>query len=211
MIGIIDYGMGNLHSVKNACDHLGLEAAISADPEFLAGCDRLILPGVGAFGDMDAALRRSGIRDFLLEEAGRKKKPLLGICLGMQALFERSYEFGEYEGLGFVQGEVRAMEPYGVRIPEIGWNELVLSSAHPLSACFDHPVFVYYDHSYCAMNYDPASLAGYSQYGPYTVCGIIAKDNVIGTQFHPEKSGKDGLRILEWFGKEFMYDSASGN
>lgn len=206
MIGIIDYGMGNLHSVANACRHLQMDCLISSDPAALAECDRLILPGVGAFGDMEKALHESGMWDFILQQVKQEKKPLLGICLGMQALFEKSWEFGEYEGLGLVQGEVMEMKPYGIRIPEIGWNELILSSSHPLYALFDHPVFVYYDHSYLAQNYDPAQLAGYSQYGPYTVCGIIAKDNVIGCQFHPEKSGRDGLRILEWFGKEFMYD-----
>lgn len=203
MIGIVDYGMGNLHSVQNACDHLGLEAMICTKAEQLAGCSKLILPGVGAFGDMAAALEKTGMGEEIRRLCGQEHKPLLGICLGMQALFEASHEFGTWKGLGFLQGEVNAMEPFGVRIPEIGWNELIIRDDHPLSVLLPEQPFVYFDHSYLAQNWNPAQLIAYTQYGPYCVPAIVGKDNILGTQFHPEKSGRAGLAILEWFGKEF--------
>lgn len=203
MIGIIDYGMGNLHSVKNACDHLGLDSMISDDPAQLESCDRLILPGVGAFGDMMKNLKETGMDQFVIDQAKNKKKPLLGICLGMQALFESSEENGLQKGLGLLQGNVIEMQNYEIRIPEIGWNELIIKGSHPLRTLLSEKPFAYYDHSFCASGFDPDDLIAYSQYGPYTVCGLAGKDNILGAQFHPEKSGKDGLRILEWFAKEF--------
>lgn len=203
MIGIIDYGMGNLHSVQNACSHLHLDSLISADPAVLASCDRLILPGVGAFGDMMDHLEQTGLDGFIKEQVRKEKKPLLGICLGMQALFESSEENGLRDGFGFLQGKVRAMEPFGIRIPEIGWNELVVADSHPLKEMLSEKPFAYYDHSYYASEWNPSDLVACSHYGPYTVCGLVEKENVMGAQFHPEKSGKDGLRILEYFAKEF--------
>lgn len=208
MIGVIDYGMGNLHSVLNACEHLGLEAIASADKDVLSKCDKLILPGVGAFGDMIDCLEKTGLKDWIAKEVSENKKPVLGICLGMQALFEKSYEYGEYEGFGFLKGEVRPMNPYDVRIPQIGWNSLEISTASPFSSFLKNGCYVYFDHSYVVEAWDPACLIAYCQYGPYTVPAIVGKDNVLGTQFHPEKSGKDGLKILEWFGKEFYADSS---
>lgn len=203
MIGIIDYGMGNLHSVQNACRHLGLESVISSDPAVLAGCSRLILPGVGAFGDMMANLKRDGLIPFLNQQVLKEKKPLLGICLGMQALFESSEENGLQPGLGWLQGHVVRMDDRFVRIPEIGWNELVVSGKHPLKEKLSERPFAYFDHSYYADGFDPSQLMAYCQYGPYVIPGLVGKDNILGSQFHPEKSGRDGLAILEWFGKEF--------
>lgn len=203
MIGIVDYGMGNLHSVKNACDHLGLQVRICTSAKELAGCSKLILPGVGAFQDMAAALEKTGMGNEIRRLCKKGKTPLLGICLGMQALYELSHEFGTWKGLGFLKGEVNAMEPFGVRIPEIGWNELIISEAHPLFSLLPKRPFVYFDHSYLAQNWNPSELIAYTQYGPYCVPAIVGRDNILGTQFHPEKSGRVGLAILEWFGKEF--------
>ncbi len=203
MIGIIDYGMGNLHSVQNACAHLGLESVISADPEELRQCERLILPGVGAFGDLMKNLKETGLDQFILEEAGTNKKPMLGICLGMQALFESSEENGHQKGLGFLKGEVIPMNCYDIRIPAIGWNDLMIRGSHPLKEALSDKPFAYYDHSFYASGFDPDDLIAYSLYGPYLIPGLVGKDNIVGAQFHPEKSGKDGLRILEWFAKEF--------
>ena len=212
MIGIIDYGMGNLHSVDSACRHLHMEALISSDIRILETCDRLILPGVGAFGDMEKILRASGLYEWLLQQVNVRKVPLLGICLGMQALFDLSFEFGRYEGLHFLEGEVRAMEPVRIHadgremvlpVPQIGWNRLHCSSAFALHSVIEADPYVYFDHSYVVQNWNPADLAAYAQYGPYTVPAIVLKGNVMGCQFHPEKSGTAGLAILEWFGKEF--------
>lgn len=212
MIGIIDYGMGNLYSVANACAHIGLETLISADKKELAACDKLILPGVGAFGDMARTLKEKGLDLWLDEQVRKKGKPLLGICLGMQALFESSYEFGHHQGLGFLKGHIRFMFPvqwkqdeklHTLAIPHIGWNRLYVNSALPLHTRIEADPYVYFDHSYAAFDYDPACLGAYAQYGPYTIPAIVVKDNVMGCQFHPEKSGPVGLGILEWFGREF--------
>lgn len=203
MIGIIDYGMGNLHSVANACNHLGLDVLISCDPKELETCDKLILPGVGAFGDMIANLEKNNLFAWIQKQVKEKHVPLLGICLGMQALFEKSYEKGVYQGFGFLKGDVVEMTDPSVRIPEIGWNSLEFAKDHPLKSRLSETPFVYYDHSYYADGLDEDELITFSQHGPYKVPGIVGKDNVIGCQFHPEKSSKDGLAILEWFGKEF--------
>ena len=203
MIGIIDYGMGNLHSVQNALNHLGLESVISADEKVLEQCDKLILPGVGAFGDMMDCLESKGLDKWLIHQASDLKKPLLGICLGMQALFESSTENGLRPGLGLLRGKVIRMADPGIRIPEIGWNELIVADQHPLKKKLSQRPFAYYDHSYYASEWNPSDLAAYSLYGPYVIPGFVQKGNVAGAQFHPEKSSKDGLKILEWFGKEF--------
>ena len=213
MIGIIDYGMGNLHSVASACAYLGLPALISCDPNELETCDKLILPGVGAFGDMEKILRESGLDKWIVRQVTEKGTPLLGICLGMQALFEKSYEFGEYDGLGFMEGQVVAMEPVRFHeqnkeltlpVPQIGWNRLHISTDFPLYEAIKDDPYVYFDHSYYATRWNPADLAAYAQYGPYVVPAVVIRNNVMGCQFHPEKSGTTGLKILEWFGREFM-------
>ena len=203
MIGIIDYGMGNLHSVYNALNHLGLEAVISDDAAILETCDQLILPGVGAFGDMMDCLESKGLDQWLIHPAKEVKKPRLGICLGMQALFESSSENGLSKGLGLLQGKVIRMSDPGIRIPEIGWNELIVADDHPLKSRLSARPFAYYDHSYYASEWNPSDLAAYSCYGQSVIPGFVPKGNIAGAQFHPEKSSKDGLRILEWFGKEF--------
>lgn len=212
MIGVIDYGMGNLHSVVSACHHLGLKTLVSSDPAELETCERLILPGVGAFGDMDRMLRESGLYDWIQRQVLEKKTPLLGICLGMQALFETSCEFGLWHGFGFMEGAVVAMEPVEyteegkkvrLSVPQIGWNRLHVSSSSPLYEGIAADPYVYFDHTYVLTGWNPADLVAYAQYGPYTVPAVLIRENVMGCQFHPEKSGETGLAILDWFGKEF--------
>ncbi len=202
MIGIIDYGMGNLASVKNACDHLGFESEILSDPEKLAACDRLILPGVGAFKDSMENIHEKGLYETIvsLVEQG---KPLLGICLGMQVLFEAGYEDGYTQGFGFLKGTIQKMEGNNLRIPQIGWNRLEKEQAHPILDQFEREPYVYYVHSYRAMDYDENDLLAYSNYGDLKVVGLVCHKNVMGAQFHPEKSGEDGLKILRYFGEDF--------
>ena len=202
MIGIIDYGMGNLRSVENALRHIGAEALISDDPKVLETCGRLILPGVGAFGDcMDNMNKRNLAEPVKAWIAAGK--PLLGICVGMQMLFEESEEKGIHQGLGILKGRIVRMKT-DLPVPEIGWNRLEVSQNHPVFQELSDEPYVYYVHSYCADGYDPDDLIGYSMYGDVRVAGLLAKGNVLASQFHPEKSGEDGLRILRWFAKESL-------
>lgn len=205
MIGIIDYGMGNLHSVKNAFDHLGIEALISSDPEVLAACDKLVLPGVGAFGDMVDNLKKDGLWEFVIGQV-KEKKPLLGICLGMQALFENSHEGGTHEGFGFLKGDVIRMDDPQVRIPQIGWNEMEWNETNALDSLpiQGKPVYFYFDHSYMADGLEEADLVSWVWHGKHKVPAIVRHKNVMGIQCHPEKSGKDGLSFLDYFAKEFV-------
>lgn len=198
MIGIIDYGMGNLRSVENALDHLGLEHVISADTSVLDGCERLILPGVGAMKDCMAALHKSGLDDYIRTNT----RPILGICLGMQAFFEDSEENGGVKCLGLLRGHFVRMTDPSVRIPHIGWNRLDMDPSHPLAARLGEGACVYYDHSYYGCGLDPADVAGSSSHGPYVVPGLVEKGNILACQFHPEKSGETGLEILSYFGKD---------
>ena len=202
MIGIIDYGMGNLRSVENALRHIGAEALISDDPKVLETCGRLILPGVGAFGDcMDNMNKRNLAEPVKAWIAAGK--PLLGICVGMQMLFEESEEKGIHQGLGILKGRIVRMKT-DLPVPEIGWNRLEVSQNHPVFQELSDEPYVYYVHSYCADGYDPDDLIGYSMYGDVRVAGLLAKGNVLASQFHPEKSGEDGLRTLRWFAKESL-------
>lgn len=196
MIAIIDYGAGNLFSVKNALDFLGLENKITKDPADLRTADRLILPGVGAFADAMRMLNESGLVEVIREEV--QKKPLLGICLGMQMLFEKGYEFGETDGLGLIKGCVKLMEPEGnLAIPHIGWNELEKNEECPLLAKCGEGEYVYFVHSYAA-ECDSKNVAAYCDYG-MKVPALVFDGNVYGAQFHPEKSGDTGLNILRCF------------
>ncbi|WP_305151385.1 imidazole glycerol phosphate synthase subunit HisH [uncultured Dubosiella sp.] len=202
MIGIIDYGMGNLHSVKNACDHLGLDAIVSNDKAVLEQCDRLILPGVGAIKDCMDTLNRSGLAAWIKTQVQQKQIPILGICLGMQALFESSEENGGVPCFGFLNGKVVFMSKTDVRVPHIGWNALEWNETGGFALV--EPSYVYYDHSYYGVGLDPEDLMAYSRYGSYLVPGVVKKGNVVGTQFHPEKSGKAGLSILDAFGRGIL-------
>ena len=199
MIAIIDYGVGNLFSLKSSLAHLGLDAIVTADAETIRKADRLILPGVGAFGDAMAKLEATGLVPAIQEQA--KEKPLLGICLGMQLLFEKSYEYGEHAGLGFIKGEVCPMEPdlkdKNLKVPQIGWNALHIVRDDPLFRYIKEGEYVYYVHSYYGKNCTESTLA-VSDYS-IPVTGVVKAGRIYGTQFHPEKSGETGLRILKAF------------
>ena len=197
MIGIIDYGVGNLFSLCSSCKAIGQEAFVSGDASELAKADRLILPGVGAFGDAAKKLRDSGMADFVRAQAAAGK-PLLGICLGMQLLFERSYEYGCHEGLGLLKGQVVPMEgklPAELKIPHMGWNALEVKGGKLLSGM--NRQYVYFVHSFFAENCDD-SLSAVTEYG-IPITAAVEQGNVYGCQFHPEKSGNVGLNILRKF------------
>lgn len=203
MIAIIDYGMGNLHSVENALKKIGAECVITSDKEVIQKADKIILPGVGAFQDCMKNLKDTDLYDVLKSEVSEQKKPFLGICLGMQAIFESSMENGYCEGFGFLKGQVIRMQDPNIRIPHIGWNLLEKEKEHPVYAHLSARPFVYYDHSYYAQDYNPEDLIGYSCYGIEKIPGLVGHENVLGAQFHPEKSAKDGLAILKYFVEEF--------
>jgi glutamine amidotransferase len=192
MIAIIDYGAGNLFSVKNALDFLGFESEITADRSALARADSLILPGVGAFPDAMKRLAESGLAETIVREAERK--PLLGICLGMQILFEKGFEFEETQGLGLIPGRVDMIEAPGLKIPHIGWNDVTRATPCPLSRGIADGDRFYFVHSYKAVT-DMGNISLYAEYGD-VIPGLVFRGNVFGCQFHPEKSGAVGLRIL---------------
>ena len=200
MIAIIDYGVGNLFSLKSSFAAIGQEAIVSSDPEELRAADKLILPGVGAFGDAAEKLHSTGLDSVLLEEV-KKGKPLLGICLGMQMLFETSYEYGEHRGLGLLKGAIRPIAeviPKDYKIPQIGWNALKFEKPDcPLWKYIKEGDYVYFVHSYHASGCED-SLAASTEYGG-TLTAAVWKDNIYGCQFHPEKSGTVGLNILRAF------------
>lgn len=196
MITIIDYGAGNLFSMQNALNFLGVENNISSKVEDIISADKLILPGVGAFPDAMKMLDEAGLTEVIKEQA--KKKPLMGICLGMQMLFDKSYEFGETEGLGLIPGTVEHMHPANdLVIPHIGWNSLEKNEPCKLLESVNDGDYVYFVHSYAAVT-DSKNVAAYCDYG-MKVPALVMSGNVYGCQFHPEKSGKTGLGILKTF------------
>lgn len=196
MIGIIDYGVGNLFSLKSSFEAIGQEVFVSGDEAQLSKADRLILPGVGAFGDAAEKLRQSGL-DAFVRQAAAKGTPLMGICLGMQLLFEESLEYGCHKGLGLLKGRVVPMQPEGLKIPHIGWNSLRKTVDSPLLGGVKEGDFVYFVHSFHAQGCED-SLVAVTEYG-MTVTAAVQKGNVMGCQFHPEKSGQVGLAILKAF------------
>ncbi len=199
MIAILDYGVGNLFSLQSSLNYIGAESVITADPGVIARCQKLILPGVGAFGDAAAKLRATGLDRLLLQEVGQGK-PLLGICLGMQLLFEKSYEYGQHRGLGLLPGEVVSMQgrmPAELKIPHIGWNALEIRQDSPLLKYSKPGDHVYFVHSFFVEGENPYAAA-VTEYGR-SVTALAQKDNVFGCQFHPEKSGRTGLDILKAF------------
>ncbi|MGI5878147.1 MAG: imidazole glycerol phosphate synthase subunit HisH [Christensenellales bacterium] len=196
MIAIIDYGVGNLRSVQKAFELMGHEAVVTGDPERVRAADKVVLPGVGAFTSAMAALRSGGMIP-VLREAVSREKPLLGICLGMQLLFERSQEGGSTEGLSVLPGRVTPIR--GVRkVPHMGWNSLTLRPS-PLFAGLTGKPWVYFVHSYRAEPTDPAIVLATTRYGE-ALCAAAGSGRVFATQFHPEKSGPAGLKILNNFG-----------
>ncbi len=206
MIAVIDYGVGNLFSLVSSLKAINAEAVVTADPEVIKRADKIILPGVGAFSDAREKLRLGGLDELILKEVAAGK-PIFGICLGMQMLFEKSYEYGEHEGLGLLKGSVIGMEgviPDNLKIPHIGWNSLRFEKKHPLLKYIKEGEFVYFVHSYFATDCDESLLTS-TEYGSRLTASVAYK-NIAGTQFHPEKSGDVGLRILkafcEWEGEE---------
>lgn len=197
MTAIIDYGAGNIFSVKNALDYLGIESRLVSDKESIEAADSLILPGVGAFPAAMKMLGSAGLVDIIKEQA--KKKPLLGICLGMQMLFEKSYEFEECDGLGLIGGSVKKMEATDLIIPHMGWNKLEKLNDCPLLSGIGDDEYVYFVHSYKA-ECDDRNIAAYSEYGGRVPALVTDGKFVFGAQFHPEKSGETGLKILRSFG-----------
>ena len=200
MVAIIDYGVGNLFSLKSSFAAIGEAAIVTDDPDELRSADRLILPGVGAFGDAASKLHESGLDRVLLEEVA-KGKPLMGICLGMQMLLDVSFEYGEHKGLGLIPGEIRPIAdviPEELPIPQIGWNALrIKGDKHPIFKYVNDGDHVYFVHSYYGANCDESVIAD-TEYGAY-LTAAVARNNVCGCQFHPEKSGKVGLSILKAF------------
>ena len=193
---VVDYGAGNLMSVTNALRFLGLESRVTADKSEIERADRIILPGVGAFPAAMQALNATGLSDFLKQEAA--KKPFLGICLGMQMLFDKSFEISETEGLGIVPGRVEKIDT-ALKLPHIGWNSLKLETACPLLKGVDEGEYVYFVHSFCGLTLQSENLAASTDYGT-KVAAVVFNGSVFGCQFHPEKSGDTGLRILKNFG-----------
>lgn len=200
MVAIIDYGVGNLFSLASSFKAIGAEAVVTSDPEVIRSCDKILLPGVGAFEDAAAKLYESGLGALLCEEAARGKH-ILGICLGMQLLFERSFEYGEHKGLGLIKGEVRAISeviPEDYKIPHIGWNALSFGKEkHELFKYLNDGDFVYFVHSFYGANCAESVIATAEYGAPLTAA--VASGNVMGCQFHPEKSGSVGLDILRAF------------
>lgn len=202
MIAIIDYGVGNIFSLESSFRYIGQEAVLTSNPAVIEQADKLILPGVGAFGDAAEKLRESGMAEVVLAEAA-KGKPLLGICLGMQLLFEKSFEYGEHAGLSLIPGEIVTMEgvvPVDYKVPHIGWNELHFpknKEKSPIFKYLEERDFVYFVHTYYGTNCEESTIA-VTEYGA-ELTAAVARDNVYGVQFHPEKSGETGMKILRAF------------
>jgi len=197
MIHIVDYGMGNLRSVQKACENVGAEARICADPAELTGAEKMILPGVGAFRDAIAALRDHKLDRPVLDQI-EADRPLLGICLGLQLLFDRSYEDGKYEGLGVIPGEVKRFRDVPGKVPHMGWNTLQTRGDNPLFAGILDAAYFYFVHSYYVVPEEESVIAATTEYGrPFT--SVIRRGNLFATQFHPEKSQTEGLHLLKNF------------
>jgi len=200
MIAIIDYGVGNLFSISASLAHIGAETVITADPEVISKADRIILPGVGAFGDAANKLKESGLFEFVKQLAA-EGKPLLGICLGMQLLFERSYEYGVHEGLGLIKGDICPLEAdisSDLKVPQIGWNKLSLHRDNdPLMKYTSDGDYVYFVHSFYGKNCEDSLVASVEY--DVSVPAVVRSGNVWGAQFHPEKSGNVGLAMLKAF------------
>ena len=199
MVGIVDYGVGNLFSLKSSFKYFGENAELVSEENSILACDRLILPGVGAFGDAAEALKATGLGD-AVKKFAKSGKPLMGICLGMQLLFEKGLEFGEHEGLGLIPGKVVAVNPLvnGNKVPQIGWNSLVFTNSKgDIYKNTENGEFVYFVHSYhaeCPIEY----ITAQTEYGSLLTASV-QYGNVMGTQYHPEKSGEAGLMILKAF------------
>lgn len=206
MIAVIDYGVGNLFSLLSSLNYVGLNTKLTNDIEEIKNAKGIILPGVGAFRDAIGNLEKYRLKEILINEA-KNGKPFLGICLGMQMLFEKSYEYGEYEGLGLINGTVEEIKKYipensDLKIPHMGWNSLIINERFKddkILKDVDNNEYVYYVHSYFAKT-DMKNIVAYSEYGT-KIPGIVKNENVYGMQFHPEKSGDTGLKLLKNWGE----------
>ena len=199
MIAIVDYGVGNLFSLVCSFQAIGVEAKLTKDKTENQQAEKIILPGVGAFGDASERLFSSGLAEVVIEEA-KRGKPVLGICLGMQLLFEKSYEYGVHKGLGLIKGDIRPIAdvvPNGYKIPHIGWNALRIKKENPIFRHIKNGDCVYFVHSFYAADCEESVIAT-SEYGA-ELTAAVASGNVYGCQFHPEKSGEVGLKILKAF------------
>lgn len=199
MIAVIDYGVGNLFSLCSSLNMIGAKSVVTSDADEIRKADKIILPGVGAFADAIGKLRALGLDKVIIDEA-RAGKPIMGICLGMQLLFEKSYEYGEHEGLGLLSGSVVPMQgviPSELKIPHIGWNALHVKKEHPIFKYIKENDHVYFVHSYFATDCENSLLAS-TEYGK-ELTAAVAIGNITGCQFHPEKSGDIGLSILKAF------------
>lgn len=200
MIAIIDYGVGNLFSLKSSFSHIGADIVVTSDKKVIDNAEKIILPGVGAFSDAAQKLRDMGLDTFLKEQA-KKGKYIMGICLGMQLLFDKSFEYGEHKGLSLIEGEIRPISdviPKDYKIPHMGWNSLIFENGkHPLFKYINEGDCVYFVHSYYGANCKKSVIAT-AEYGE-KLTAAVAKENVIGCQFHPEKSGEVGMNILKAF------------
>lgn len=197
MISIIDYGMGNLRSVQKALELIGFDAKITSNPIDLQNASHIILPGVGAFNQAMDSLNKTGIKEEMLKQI-EKGKPFLGICLGMQMLFDKSFEDGEFEGLHIIHGQVKRFENISLKVPHMGWNQVEIKKDVPLFKDIDDYNF-YFVHSYHASDVKNEDVMTITNYG-YNFVSSVNKDNVYGVQFHPEKSGDTGLKLLKNFG-----------
>jgi imidazole glycerol-phosphate synthase subunit HisH len=198
LIAIVDYGMGNLKSVRKALSYLDIESVITSEAKGIAESTGIIVPGVGAFPDAMQTMKSKGLDRVIIEEAS-KGKPILGICLGMQLLFEESYEIEKCHGLGLLKGSIVKIDE-SVKVPHMGWNDLKLEKECELFKEADENSFVYFVHSYYAKPAEEGIVNAYASYGG-KVPAIVSKDNIYGIQFHPEKSGEAGIRILKRFGE----------
>jgi glutamine amidotransferase len=192
-IGIVDYGVGNIYSLKKAFEYIGVAAVASKDAEVLDNCAGIVLPGVGAFSDACSNISSSGLEDIILRQAA-KGKLVLGICLGMQLLFDYSTEGGEFKGLGLMKGWIDRL-PGNVKVPHMGWNTLHKKREGKVLKGIEEGAYVYYVHSYYARAEGSGDVCAFSRYG-VDVPAVMERDNIIGMQFHPEKSGEIGLTIL---------------
>ncbi len=198
MIAIIDYGMGNLRSVQKAFEFLGFDASVTSDSKDIINASHIVLPGVGAFADAARCLENTGVQETMVAQI-KKGKPFLGICLGMQLLFDRSFENGEHKGLSLIPGDIVEFDVKGLKVPHMGWNTLAEKS----NALFDgegEEKYVYFVHSYHPANVPEEYVIAKTDYG-YTFPSAVAKDNIFGLQFHPEKSSETGLDMLKRFGE----------
>tara|TARA_A100001011_G_scaffold381121_1_gene449263 strand:- start:166 stop:789 length:624 start_codon:yes stop_codon:yes gene_type:complete len=200
-ITIIDYGCGNLLSIKRGLEKIGFNSEISDDESTILDSTHLILPGVGAFGNAMSLLRKKNLEKTIIEYSINRRKPLLGICLGMQLLLSKSYEFGEYNGLNMISGEVKNINEVSnkeLKVPNIGWNEITIEKNNDLFKSFDNKSF-YFVHSFISLTNKKTDTAAYCKYFNLPIPSIIQKDKIIGCQFHPEKSGENGLKFLKMF------------